>query len=579
MKEWSYIEAFKNRVDLKQYNENALMLFALQVRFNIEDIDMVAETSLTGDNDKKADLIYIDEEKSFAVIAQAYMCKKQKKAAKSNKADDLNIAATWLLNQPIEKLPDDIKTHAQELRTAIKEEKINTIYFWYVHNLPGSKPVKDAINSVGRTAKTFISKLSPKNKIEIISSEISSDTIEDWYKSLSTPVLVTDKYDITVIGGYEIKNADWKAYVTAIPALWLYERYKEHKTKLFSANIRDYFGSRETDKDINNGIKSTACVNPKHFWVYNNGITALVNNYDPPESNINILHIEGISIVNGAQTTGALGSLDSKPGNEVMVPIRFITCPNPKTIRDIVKFNNYQNKIAAPDFRSSDRIQTRILKEFKEEVKYINYAPRRGGSEAKKGKISNLLPSVTAGQVLAAFHGDPNIAYHKKNHIWETDELYVKYFNDSTTAKHIYFAYTLLKAIALKKKELIGKSKVGRIQGLEQVQLDYLRKRGSHFLLISAIASSMEIFIDESIANLFEMKFNKNMRITEAIAKWGPIVNISTSFVSPLNTGLSDGFRTKEKYSEAINNFKPLINSTRESNKKIYNTFKSSIVY
>ncbi|OGF04152.1 MAG: hypothetical protein A2509_08410 [Candidatus Edwardsbacteria bacterium RIFOXYD12_FULL_50_11] len=577
MKEYSYIETYKSRVDLKQYKENALMLFALQVRFNIEDIEMVAETSLTGDNDKKADLIYIDEEKAVAVIAQAYICKKQKKGAKSNKADDLNIAATWLLNQPIEELPNDIKTHAQELRTAIKEEKINRIYFWYVHNLSGSKPVENAIKSSGRTARTFINKLVPKNKIEIIAAEISRDTIEEWYKSLSMPVLVTDKYDLTINGGYEIKNAEWKAYVTAIPAVWLYERYKEHKTKLFSANIRDYFGSRDTDKDINNGIKNTACKDPKHFWVYNNGITALVNNYN--FTKMNILHIEGISIVNGAQTTGAIGSLDVKPGNEVMVPIRFITCPNTKTIRDIVKYNNYQNKIAAPDFRSSDRIQTRILQEFKDDVKYINYAPRRGGSEDKKSKISNLLPSVTAGQVLAAFHGDPDIAYHQKNHIWEADELYVKYFNDNTTAKHIYFAYTLLKAIALKKKELVAKAKSGKIQEFEQTQLDYLRKRGAHFLLISAIANSMEVFIDESIANLFEIKYIKNFNLTDAISKWYPIVNISTSFVMQLNSGLSDGFRTKEKYTEAISNFKQFINSTREPNKQLYNSFKSLLRY
>jgi len=89
----------------------------------------------------------------------------------------------------------------------------------------------------------------------------------------------------------------------------------------------------------------------------------------------------------------------------------------------------------------------------------------------------------------------------------------------------------------------------------------------------------MEVFIDESIANLFEIKYIKNFNLTDAISKWYPIVNISTSFVMQLNSGLSDGFRTKEKYTEAISNFKQFINSTREPNKQLYNSFKSLLRY
>jgi len=62
----SYQTAFDSRTDLKKYNEDALALFALEIRFQIEDIDTVATSSLTGKatkgDDKKCDLIYVDKD-------------------------------------------------------------------------------------------------------------------------------------------------------------------------------------------------------------------------------------------------------------------------------------------------------------------------------------------------------------------------------------------------------------------------------------------------------------------------------------------------------------------------------------
>ena len=91
----------------------------------------------------------------------------------------------------------------------------------------------------------------------------------------------------------------------------------------------------------------------------------------------------------------------------------------------------------------------------------------------------DILSSVTAGQSLAAFHKDPDVAYHKKTKIWESDTLYSRYFNDQTTAKHILFSYTLLRAIELKKISLYNKSKNENLKEIESMQLDFYRKRGA----------------------------------------------------------------------------------------------------
>ncbi|MGH3805071.1 MAG: hypothetical protein ACRDRU_00200 [Pseudonocardiaceae bacterium] len=50
----SALDAFKNRTDLEQFGSNGLLLFALELQFNVDDIATVAATALTdGDRDRK----------------------------------------------------------------------------------------------------------------------------------------------------------------------------------------------------------------------------------------------------------------------------------------------------------------------------------------------------------------------------------------------------------------------------------------------------------------------------------------------------------------------------------------------
>ncbi|MBA7710126.1 hypothetical protein ES703_119057 [subsurface metagenome] len=152
----AFWEAFNSRTDLQKYGVDALLLFALQLKFGIEDIDIVAGTSLTeGSDDKKADLIYINNESGHIVIAQTYIAVKKsgkdgklKKEAPRNKASDLNTAISWLFARPIGEVPESIRSHAEEIRQALQDNLIRNIQFWYVHNLPESTNVKEELKTV-----------------------------------------------------------------------------------------------------------------------------------------------------------------------------------------------------------------------------------------------------------------------------------------------------------------------------------------------------------------------------------------------------------------------------------------------
>jgi len=580
--------AFDSRDDLKKYGVDALLLFALQLKFGIDDIDLMASNCLTeGGDDKKADLIYIDSETGRVVIAQTSIAKSligkngKPKKAKANKATDLNAAVSWLLASPINSLPEKLKSHAEELRRAITDNEISTIHIWLVHNQPESKNVRDELDTVEHTADSVIkANFSSIGDIKIQALEVGKETLEVWYQSIQRPILVSEVFTIPIPNGFEIKEGDWRSFVTAIPAAFLHGLYGKYKNDLFSADIRGYLGSRESDKNINKGIEQTAQEDPGHFWVYNNGITVLVNKFEPKETgDLKELQINGFSIVNGAQTTGAIGSLSEPPEDSAMVQVRFITCGDNETLRDIIKYNNTQNKMIGPDSRSNDPIQTKLISEFSK-IPGISYSPRRGvGKDVIKKpppNTYNLLPFV-AGQAIAAFMGDPDVAYHEKTDMWLNTEKYSTYFNDRTNAKNILFALSLLKAVENKKMSLWGKSNSDNLVGKESDQFVFFRKRGSVFMMTSAIVKCLEDILNKQIPNRFNLAFKENISLQSAIDTWTPVVTTASAFTEPLVEGLADGFKAHETVYRAIKEFQSRIYATKDVNSKIYAEFAKKV--
>jgi len=573
--------SYEARTDLEKYGDNAIGLFALALKFGIDDLETVAAESVTdGAGDKKCDIVYVNKDDGIAVVSQCYYCKNKKDEAPANKASDLNTAMGWLLQRPLKELPDRILSSAQEIRDGIKSGDIKDVYVWYVHNLPESKNVEQELITVEATTKAALELNFPGHKISVKCLEVGTDTLDDWYAETQTPILVNEKFDITVDNGFDENGPEWSAFVASIPAIFLHRIYKKYKTKLFSANVRDYLGSRASDSNINNNIKKTIESDQSNFWVYNNGLTILVNDYKYNKP-AKILTIEGISIVNGAQTTGAVGSLSKLPAKEAKIPARFVTTKTKDIILNIIRYNNSQNKVTASDFRSTDKIQKRL----KEQISKIPNAEyeggRRGGFGDAIARRPNLLSSYTAGQALAAFHGETIIGYNQKSNIWIDDKIYSKFFNEQTTGAHLVCAYGLLRAVETKKIELVNKSKKSESSSLtsnEENQLSFFRKRGSIYLYVSAIAACLETFIGRRIPNKFRISFGEKASPKKSQEIWTKVVEVNLPMCNQLEGALSDGLKSNEKVNKAIQTFQGLVQVTVAANKAIYEEFSKKIV-
>lgn len=542
---YKYIDNYEGRKDLIElYGDNSLLLYALQLRYDIEDIISVASDALTdGSDDKKCDLIYIDRDSGFAVVAQAYMKKNplETDLAKVNKASDLNTAASWIFARNIDDIPERIKDAVGELQDAVKEGDINTIYFWYVHNMneKNNPEVQEELNTVQIAAQKLVNSFVEDNSVKIVALEVGNATIEKWFNSSEKRIRVEDTIHVEGIGNvFEINGNKWRACVTAVKGSWIRRLYLKYKDDLFSGNPRNYLGAGKRKNKINLGIMDTVEKQPENFWAYNNGLTALVNDYCI-ENEI-MQSVKGITIINGAQSTGAIGAVETL-NDDFLVPIRFIVCSDPKIIEEIINNNNKQNEILPSDLRSNDKQQVRLRNEFKKYPQLYYSGGRRDSTRVRNKEVFD--PYLVA-QTLLAYHGDCVTAYNSKKIIWDEDKEYTNIFSDQLSAEHIIFVYSLGRAIDEFKISL--KNKKEERTSVEEGEFAFLSKRGSKMLLIYAVSICMESLIGKKILDPWRLVYRDNQDFDSLVEKWKQVISILIPFHGTLEPALVGGLKNRE---------------------------------
>ncbi|HAW2062915.1 TPA: AIPR family protein, partial [Escherichia coli] len=61
--------AYSALEDLSDYKDNALGLFALGLRFGLDDLSSIGVDAVTdGSDDKKLDIVFINSEEEYAVV-------------------------------------------------------------------------------------------------------------------------------------------------------------------------------------------------------------------------------------------------------------------------------------------------------------------------------------------------------------------------------------------------------------------------------------------------------------------------------------------------------------------------------
>ncbi len=497
--DFTFKRALERSEALKEMGNNALLVFTLGLYLLYEDLIELAADSLTdGTDDKKCDACRIDTSERRAIVVQGYCAETWgKAAAKANKASDLNTAMSWLLSASIEEVPAQIRPKAQELREAIKDKVIDRIDILYIHNCFESTNVEDELRTVANATTDKLAALGG-SEITVNHKEFGLKSIEELYKSSDKPIAVEDEIEVDVSSGCIEKEVEgWRSVVVTVSGKWLKELYSEHGDELFSANVRDFLGITRRRGNINADIRKTAASEPKNFWVFNNGITTLTNSMEVGEETIKL---QGISIINGAQTTGALGETELDEDDDVDVLCRIVECPADDLVQRIIRYNNTQNVIRPSDLRSGHPVQKRLEEAF--QAYGITYVVRRSSGRNPKNAIS----AEATAPALCALHGDPQTATRNRRDIFEVDNVFDSVFPANITAEHVYLTHAIGTAFDTVKLEHKMAVADDTATSLQEDQYEVLRYAASRFFLLYVFGQLAEELLNRRVSSVIEWR-------------------------------------------------------------------------
>lgn len=574
-------DAFGARSDLADsFGPNALAVFALQLRFGIDDPSDLADAVVDSTGDKKADIVHLHEESGTVVIVQAYMADSEDKTNPPvNKASDLNTAVSWLLNpDDRDKLTPAMQTVASLLDGAIQDGDVSSVEVWYSHNLKENDEIDDELQQVAASASAALASAYGKDEAAVIECrhlQVGRETLGRLFAQRTTRILIEDLIQVPTSDWISESGEDWSAICASVSGDWLKSLHDQYGAdQLFSGNIRDYLGRRRSSRNINYTIEQTAEVQPDNFWAYNNGITGLVHDIVVDDA-VGTLSVRGLTIVNGAQTTGALAS--AKSVENVSVLARFVQAKDNELVDSIIRANNTQNEIKASDFRSSDPHQERLRIEFSK-ISGAHYAgARRGELTTPSGEEGSLfIGSDQAAQALAAFHGQPQRAYHGKSKIWEEDALYAQFFGEHTTARHIVYAVSLHHAVVDFKRALRAKS--DRTQ-TETEMFEFLAQRGAVFLVMAAFGRCQEIVLGRAVSDRYGLSFGDQVSPQVAQEIWAPLVESLLAFHVPLHPAAESGrIRVQDVRDSAIAGFAAQVQAVRGPLSEVMDAFAANVI-
>ena len=431
------------------FEDHAYLLFSAGLLLSTGDYEhLMSDSVLDGADDKKIDFLHIDREEGRAVVLQVY-----ERAVWSdgdppaNKASDLNTALVWLLDSdPAQIARLDVRSKAVDLRDALQSGDIHEVAVYYVHTCRPNANVRTELHAVEKALKHKLDDWAEQVGSPIAGSagELSVDDVVNLYYSKHAAITVTDEIVLPVEQEAQyVSGGQWRGVASTIRASVLVDLFDRYGEDITSANIRDYLGQRNSSRNINNQISTTAVEEPENFWIYNNGLTLVTRALEVNGSN---LICGGLAVANGAQTLGSLSRVkDRSTLNDVMLLVRVIES-DPSMIENIIRFNNTQNQIKPWELRVLDPMQARIQEDFATAVG-VTYQFRRGlGRNLQEHvHLSKLAPW------LAAFNGEPIRAHRNSRELFEDEKSYRSLFNSNSEVRHLLAVYRIGEAVGATK--------------------------------------------------------------------------------------------------------------------------------
>jgi len=275
-------------------------------------------------------------------------------------------------------------------------------------------------------------------------------------------------FDVTIKDWGQVREP-YTSFYGRVEATEISAWMEKYYPRIFDPNIRSFLGKT----DINSSISETLEKEPEKFWYFNNGITVLCDSIKKKPINGNshdfgVFECTNVSIVNGAQTVGSIGSAYAKSPDalkDVTVMIRFISlekCPDGFATR-VTRATNTQNRVESRDFISLDPYQQELQTQLM--LDGIEYNYKAGNTISNLNSGFEVVEAVVS---LACFHSDLSyavLAKDKISRLWEdvNKPPYKAIFNPSLSSIKLWKIVQIHRSIDNILNALKGADKAGTI--------------------------------------------------------------------------------------------------------------------
>jgi len=591
--------AFENNEYYKKQDENGKKSFLFLIWFlknYLPEVDIFdLENFVTeGPDDSSSDIIFSNKnqsgEETYYVVQAKWFSKDKINKANGITKEVKACMTDFKLMLTGNKKPSEINTIFNiQYSKFIKHKKENKkIKFIFLTLCSRYVDITDLSRSFSNNELVSfdlfdLSRLK-KNYIEIIYKGIKThNPLEEPYN----PILKID-LQITPQKMILIENP-FKSHIFLIKPDTIFNLFDKFGNSIFYKNIRN-----PLPKSLyNEGIQNTILNNPKNFWYFNNGITAITDKIGSFHDDADNVSIQGLQVINGAQTIYNVydayknaPEIDRRKMNEnTLITIRVVETGGKDFDLSITRYTNSQNPISERDFHSNDDVQKRLQDDF---LKNTNiWYETRQGEFTQKHSDSYILTNEVFGQLyLAYFVNDPLSAKQKRRLIFQSnkikpDGLYELIFNEKTNYEDMLVAYKLHLFIENKRKDfknLISDIDTTRKLTRNQTQLlkfDFIQYSTFEILALfklllqktnkdtaSAVNKKLINFFEKDDLKLIESSYNF---ITDFILKDLEIRKKKNSKI--VNSVL---FKNREYYPSLSISFKDFIGDSKKIKKIIY---------
>ncbi len=361
---WTAEQHEKNRLS------RSLAAFAIA---NLADVTptQAANSIINGENDNGIDAIYFDRIKNLLWLVQA----------KAGNAPDMGDNKKFcdgirdLVNRRFQKFNEGFSRLQQDIEDALDANTLKIVGCnVYLDGSLGSHVVND-LNQLKEELNQFAQRFE--------SRDLNIGQTHAWLtaKQAIAPVDV-----VLTVENWHCLDQPRKAFYGLVKASELASLYQQHDKKLFEKNIRYYLGT----EDVNLAIANTVANQPSELFYLNNGLTITCSNIVlPPGHNQKITRftLEGFSVVNGAQTVGAIASIYSingsiSPDAKLLVTIIEVGVAADSIGVEITKARNTQNTVRDVYFAALDPNQERLRQELMISKIVYQYRPSADSQDA-----------------------------------------------------------------------------------------------------------------------------------------------------------------------------------------------------